>query len=61
MSVFNKDTVEQVYSNSLGFSYSVHMCRKFDDGSVGKRVRIKENEPLLRFMLDFYFAAEHFL
>ena len=59
MLVFARDGVEQVWSESLGLPFSMHIGRKFDDGLVGKKNRIKEILPTIENHARFLFLCKN--
>ena len=57
MSVFARDGVEQVWSDSLGLPCSMHISRNLDYRPEGKRIRMKENFPIVTFHVRFLFRC----
>ena len=43
ISVFTRDGVKQVWPDSIGLPCATHVGKKFDDGSIGKKTRVKDN------------------
>ena len=53
MSVLARDGTKEAWPDSIGLPSSMRTCRKFDDGSVGKKIRNKDDVKNMQRRADF--------